>query len=378
VAEVALALTLCFGAALLVRSVVTLSKQDTGFRAERLLTASITLPPRYKAPEARRAFWEQLIERLNTSAGVTGVAGSTALPFSNWEWQTTFGAADLPDLKDGRSSIRAITAGYFRQLGIPVLDGREFGSDDHASAEPVAIVNEVFARRFFSGRSPVGQRVRTDPKGGPWITVIGVTASTRHTRLDEDPMPELYRPISQTPEALLTIAVRAKGAAESIAPILYAAVRDIDVSVPLEQVKPMDVLVGETVAVRRFHMRLLSAFAALAGILTLVGIYGVTSYVVSLRTREIGIRVALGATPLAVQGQVVRQGVRPILAGLVIGGGIVAFAAQLIENQLFGVTAHDPATFALTASALLIVGTMACLAPARRCARVSPRTGLRR
>jgi putative ABC transport system permease protein len=372
VAEVALAFTLFFGAALLVRSFVTLMRQDPGFRTEQLVSATLTLPARYETPEAQLGFWRDLMDRIAAVPGVTAVAGSTALPFSNWEWQTNFELADMPDLQHDGAGIRSVTPGYFSQLGIPIHTGREFSVDDHSTSDPVVIVNDVFARRYVSGESIVGQRIRTDLRNGPWLTIIGVAGSTRHTRLSEDPGPELYRPLAQKPEFLLSLAVRSAGSVDIATAAIAQAARDLDSAVPVGRIRAMDVMVGDTVAERRFHLVLLTSFAVLAATLALIGIYGVTTYVVGLRRREVGIRVALGASPASVRALIFRVGLRPVLTGLALGVGGAVAGARLIESQLFGVTASDPLTMASAGLAFVVAGVMACLAPARTGTRINP------
>lgn len=377
-AEVALAFVLVFGSVLLVRSFGALMSQETGFRPERLMTASITLPGRYATPESQLQFWSDLFGRLRSTPGVEGVAASTALPFSNWEWQTNFEIEGRRDLKHDGAGIRSITAGYFGQLGIPLQEGRDIHDTDRAGAEAVAVVNAAFARAFSEGRSMVGVRIRTDLRANDWITIVGVAGDTRHVTLAEDPDPEIYRPLAQVPQAMLTVAMRTTGDAETAVPTLREAVRLLDRSVPLEGVRSMDTLVGQTVAERRFHMALLAAFALVAAVLALVGIYGVTAYIVGLRTREAGIRLALGATSRAVTAVLASHGLRPVVVGLVAGVGLSLFAVRLIESQLFGVDAHDPLLLMASCAVFLIAGAAACLLPAYRTSRVSPLETLRR
>lgn len=224
----------------------------------------------------------------------------------------------------------------------------------------------------------VGVRIRTDLRANDWITIVGVAGDTRHVTLAEDPDPEIYRPLAQVPQAMLTVAMRTTGDAETAVPTLREAVRLLDRSVPLEGVRSMDTLVGQTVAERRFHMALLAAFALVAAVLALVGIYGVTAYIVGLRTREAGIRLALGATSRAVTAVLASHGLRPVVAGLVAGVGLSLFAVRLIESQLFGVDAHDPLLLMASCAVFLIAGAAACLLPAYRTSRVSPLETLRR
>ncbi len=375
--EVMLAFVLLIGAALLGRSFVDLTAQDPGFRTERLLTATLPLPARYASPESRAGFWVALRDRLSAIPAATAVMASSALPFSRWEWQTDFQLEDAPDLDHNGAGIRHVSAGYFTSLGVPITGGRDFTDADGQGSERVAIVNEAFAERFLGGASGVGQRVRLDRRAGQWLTIVGIAGNTRHVSLNEQPDVHIFVPMMQDPPSLLIVGLRTAGAPESVVPQLREAVRAIDAGVPLQQVRTMDALIGRTVEERRFHLWLLIAFAAVAGALTVVGIYGVTSYVVGLRVREVGIRIALGASPRQVRSLVLAMGLRPVVIGLV--GGVTAawFAVRVIEHQLFGVQARDPWTFAVAAAAFLVVSALASVAPARRGAQVDPLRVLR-
>ena len=397
-AEVALSLVLVAGSALLVQSFIRLNAQQTGFSRDGVLTGLVTLPRwRYKDPATISAFWRDLFDRLAHAPGVTLAAGSTALPFSNWEWQTWFEVEGRDAPQDNGSSIRTVTPGYFSALDIPLRGGRAFTAADTFAGEPVVIVNESFARRHITG-NPIGQRLRTErPGSGPasttlinaarppeftprWMTIVGVTGDTRHVRLDWAAEPEIYRPLAQTSATtMMVIALRTErgGDGATLIPALRDSVSAIDRDVPIESLRTMDAAIDQTTAQRRFETGLMTLFASLAAVLAMVGIYGVMSYAVGLRTREVSIRLALGARPAQIKRLMVRQGLVPVVIGLAIGVVGAQYAGRLIEAQLFAVTRHDASTYAGAAAVFLIVAAIACWMPARRTSRVQPVSVLR-
>ncbi|HUF48673.1 MAG TPA: ABC transporter permease [Vicinamibacterales bacterium] len=373
--EVALALVLVTGSLLLVRSFTRLVSQDPGFETRQLLTAQVTLPAaRYDSPEAQRSFWTTLFERLDGLPGVVAAAGSTALPFSNWQWQTWF-ELDGPAIEgsDSSAGTRTVTPGYFSSLGIPITQGRDFTDADRSTAEPVVVVNEAFARQFISG-NPVGRRLRTERPGSParWATIVGGAASARHGRLDEGHEPEIYRPLQQSSANLLILAIRTAGEPAAVAPLVRDAVHTIDRLLPVQAVRTMDEAIGLTTARRNFDLRLVTIFALLAGALALAGVYGVMSFVAGLRLREAGIRLALGASPSQVQRLVVRQGAVPVAIGIAAGLVAAVLLGDLLKEQLFEIQPDDPVTLAAAAAGFLAVGLIASWLPARRAARTDP------
>ena len=380
--EVAISLVLIAASVLLVRSFVQVMSQARGFDADGVLAATITLPSqRYKEPAAQQAFWNALLPHLRALPGVTGVGGSNALPFSAWEWQSWFEVQGREGDRNSGVSTRTVTPGYFDVLRIPLRQGRLFTDADVAGGEPVVIVNEAFVRQHLGGVDPIGQRVRTDRGGGgpgttlitrQWMTIVGVIGDTRHVRLEEGPEPELYRPLAQSSSWMLVFALRADGDPRGLDRGVRAAVARLDPDLPLEQVRTMDEAIGRTTSQRRYYMTLMSLFAALAVVLAIVGTYGVMSYTANLRRREIGIRMALGASATGVRTLLVRQGLRPVLAGIVVGAVASYWTSQLIRDQLFGVEARDPHTIAGAAMVFVVVGALACWVPARRAGGVDP------
>jgi putative ABC transport system permease protein len=395
--EVAISLAMLTGSALLAQSFLRLTSQDPGFAAPRLLTAQISLPAwRYPNTAAPGQFWSRLFDRLAAAPGVTGVAASTALPFSNWEWQTWFEVRGREGDKNDGTGIRTVIPGYFEALGVPVLAGRSFTAEDASGADPVVLVNDTFARQFLQGANPIGQELRTErpdttgprvttligadkeqPTSARWMRIVGVVGSTRHTSLDAPPEVEIYRPLAQSPASTMILALRTSGDPLGVESGLRDVVRDLDPTLPVQQIRTMEAAIGRTTAQRRFEMWLVSLFAALAGALALIGIYGVMSYVVGLRTREMGIRLALGARPGQVRALVVRQGLVPVGFGLAAGFAGAWVLAGVLRTQLFDVAPHDPRTLAGASLAFLAVAAFACWIPARRTSRVDPIVVLR-
>ncbi|HUF48672.1 MAG TPA: ABC transporter permease [Vicinamibacterales bacterium] len=372
--EVALAFVLLAGALLLITSVIRLTSQDPGFAKDHLVTAELTLPQDpYAAIDARRAFWNGLMARVQSLPGVTAVAASTALPFSNWESQSGFqihGRADSPEPLV--ASVRTVTPGYFEMMSIPVRAGRTFVEADVRAGDSVVVVNDVFARRFFGDAQAVGRHLRTNPRSDRWMTVVGVVGSTRHVALDREPVAELYWPYGQNVPATFILAVRTRGDAPGLPAALRGMVDDLDPRVPVQSIATMTDLIDGTTARRRFHRTLLALFASLAGVLASVGIYGVVTFAVSQRWRELGIRSALGARPAAVTALVMQQVLTPVCAGLVLGWVLGLQVGGVLEAELFGVAPTDAATLSAASAVFLGVAALASYLPARRARRSDP------
>jgi putative ABC transport system permease protein len=382
VAEVALAVVLLVGAGLLLRSFGQLLSVNPGFKAAHVLSFEVDLPEdRYTKPQ-RAAFFDRLLDRLKALPGVTAVGAVSGLPMGGEDINslTLEGrprpTADKPYLADSRQA----TLGYFETMGIPLRRGRLFAATDTREAPKVAVVDEVLARTFWPGESPIGKRFKNGgPKDkDPWITVIGVVGSVRNSGLHVEPRPQMYRPEEQASSAGMAVVLRtASGDPESLAAAARAAVHEVDRDQPVSNVKTLDQVVAESVAGRRFNLLLLSLFAALALTLSGVGIYGVTAYSVVQRTREMGLRMALGSQA----GQVLRLVVGE--AGLLAGTGVLigllaAFGlTRVMSSLLYGVGSTDPATFAAVALGLLLIALAAACLPGLRATRVDPMVALR-
>ena len=269
-----------------------------------------------------------------------------------------------------------VSSNYFEALGISIPRGRAFGPGDRAGAEEVAIVSETAAHAFWPGEDPIGQRIRYAP-GAPWITVVGVAGDVLNRRLTESPQPVLYRPLEQSSDLSMAVLLRVANEGSGMAESIVREVRAVDPAIPVHAVRSMDDVVAANVAQRRFLMRLLVVFGALATLLALLGIYGVMSYAVTQRTREIGIRLAIGARPGDVSRMVIGRSLMMTGVGLACGVSGAMLLARLVESQLFGVRSADPLTVASVLVLMTLVAAAAAWIPARRAARVDPVQALR-
>jgi putative ABC transport system permease protein len=261
-------------------------------------------------------------------------------------------------------------------LSIPIVRGRAFSTQDSASSEPVAIVDAAFARAYFPSENPVGQQLRIDNGAGKVATIVGVVGDVRYTGLDVTAGPTMYAPFGQDVFSTTWVVVRTKGAPAAASGTARDVLRHLDASLPAYSMSPLTTVVSDSVGQRRFSMLLLGVFAMVALFLAAVGLYGVVAYSVSLRTREIGLRMAIGARPRDVLGMVVGGGMKLALAGVVLGSIAAGLLARLVRTMLFDVSPSDPASYALTGSALVVVAAVACYVPARRAMRVDPMVAL--
>jgi predicted permease len=269
-----------------------------------------------------------------------------------------------------------VSPGYFETMGVRILRGRPFTESDRAGGEPVAIVSETAARTFWNSRDPIGERLRFGPDA-PWMTVIGVAADVLNRRLTEPPQPILYRSLEQSSDLSLALLIRTRGETPALGARVAREVRQIDPDLPVYSVRTMTELIEAAVAQRRFLMRLLVAFGALATALALLGIYGVMAYSVSQRTREIGLRMAIGARQLDVSRMVMRRGMTLTAGGVFVGMAASLGLSGLVRSQLFGVQPSDPLTMASVLVLMTIIAAAAAYVPARRAARVDPVAALR-
>ena len=383
VAEVALSTILLVAATLLVRSYQNLQLVTPGFNSSGVLTMAVTLPDyRYGTDERVRQFFEDAVDRIAQVPSVEQAAFVNVLPFSTYDRGSRFVIDGRPAPQAGRepsAGFRSVTPGYFSTLQIPVITGRSFDASDRSSGLPVAIVNREFARQYFEGQGPIGQRIKvagTDTES-PWITVIGVVGDVHHTQLTTRPAPELYRPFAQAPRAMMMLAARVDGDPLALAPSVRNVIQAIDPAQPVFHVKSLDMLVSDSLVPQTVAASLVALFSALALVLATIGTYGVVSYAVSQQTREFGVRMALGATPGHVVRLVMRRGFLLVVAGVALGLGGAAAITRLLADALYGVTPGDPFAFSSVAALLLLVGLAACGVPALRATRIEPVTALR-
>jgi len=386
VAELALSVMLLVGAGLLIRSFMRLQSVSPGFDAAGVLTLELTMTGRkYNQPEVVLQTYRALWDRLGRLPGVDSVGGVTALPLSNmmaWGPITVEGRAAPEGEKFINADIRAIGGRYFAAMGIPLVRGRLFDARDTRESARVVLVDEHMAAQLWPGQDPIGRRIRI---GGfdvtpdtPWMTVIGVVGRVKQDSLDGEPRMAYYRYQGQTGSRALTVVIRTTASdPASLSNAVRQQIRELDADVPVYRMRAMHERVRESLAERRFALLLLTVFALFALVLAAVGVYGVLAYLVAQGTRELGIRLALGATPSALARLVVWQGMSVAFAGVALGLAGAFVLTRFMRSLLFGVAATDPATFVAIAAALTIVALAASYLPARRAAAVDPIVSLR-
>jgi putative ABC transport system permease protein len=387
VGEIALALTLLIGAGLLIKSVARLQRVQPGFNPDNLLTFNIALPRvKYASDTAKVQFWDQALARIAEVPGVVAAGGTSEMPFGGG-WSTgSFnieGYTPGPNQPGPWGDIRVVSPNFFRTLQIPVKQGRAFTPQDDASSQLVAVIDDEFVRKYFRNQNPLGKRIYFgDDSNRTYISIIGVVSHTMHEALDADPRIQLYLSHRQPPQgfgalSFMSFAVRTVGDPLKMTRAVRNAVQTVDKDMPLSSVKSMDDLLGSSVGQRRLSMILLGTFSGIALLLASIGIYGVMSYSVAQRAREMGIRMALGAARGRVLGLVVGQGMA--LVGLGVGIGLLgAFAlTRLLGSQLYSVAPTDPGTFTAVAVLLSGIALAATLPPALRATRVDPVVALR-
>ncbi len=379
IAEVAVSLMLLVGAGLLMRSFANLAAVDPGFETDRVLTFRVSLPPAPDSDVQRVAYFGELLDRLEALPSVDAVVMTQQLPLQGrYVLSVTFqGRPELPPAERPSANYRAVTAGYFDALGIGLRRGRHFTERDAGGAPLVAIVDDAFASRHFPGEDPIGRGIDIGNGTDGFVEIVGVVGNVRHEGLDTAAEPTMYVPYAQDPLPSMAVLVRSAGHPLDLVPAVRAIAQEIDRGVPLFAVGALADVVGDSIAPRRFSMILLGLFAVIALFLAAVGLYGVLSYAVTQRTHEIGVRLAVGATPPRVLGLVVGQGVKLTLVGIAVGAAGALGLSRLVQTMLFGVDAFDPLTYAGTALTLLAVGVLACCLPARRAMRVDPILALR-
>jgi putative ABC transport system permease protein len=388
VTEVAVSLVLLVGAGLLVNSFVRLRGVDPGFKADNLLTMSVVLPRgRYPNQERRTAFYKDLIARVGALPGVRSAAVTSWLPLAASQGDSIGiipegHPAPLPGQGEPPSVVtRVVSPDYFRTMGIRLLQGREFEEGrDRVDSPVVVLVSEAFARRFWPGESAVGKRVNPGDPNEPadWCEVVGVVRDVRQFELASEPKPQMYFTYAQADIFLPRhLVVGTDTDPLAIAGAVRRTVWEVDAEQPVSDVSTMKDVLSESLSRERFSMLLLGLFAALALLLAAVGLYGVMSYTVAQRTREIGLRMALGAQRRDVLRLVVGQGLKLVAAGVVLGLVASLALTRLMASLLYGVSATDPATLVTISLVLVAVAALASYIPARRATRVDPLTALR-
>jgi putative ABC transport system permease protein len=383
-AEVALASVLLVGAALLLRSFVGLTRVDPGVSVDGILTARVTLPrSRYDDPARQVAFADALLDRARALPGVASAALGSAAPVDDAVpyWAIALAGVEQPppDVVQDAVVYRA-SPEYFHTFGLPLIRGRLFEASDRTDRTPVAIVSQGLARRYWPGGDPVGSRLTFgDPTDSAtsWMTVVGVVGDVRQDGAVSPAYPQICVPFAQLSNRSVVVALRTGRNPLALAAPLKQALAGVDPGLALSQVTTMEQRVASTLARPRVNALLLGGFAATALVLAALGIYGVIAYSVVQRTRELGIRVALGASADAVLGMVMRQGLTPVMIGLAIGLGVAAVGSRVLRSLLYGVTATDLATYGAVAAFLTAVAAAASYVPARRAARSDPVQALR-
>jgi predicted permease len=381
VAEVALALVLLVGAGLFLRSLAALEEVNPGFQPQGVITAGVSLPPaRYNDNAKQITFSRAVLGNLSATPGVTAVAAGVPLPFSGNAGSASFrieGRPSPPGDPGPHGDIGVVSPDYFAALKIPIRQGRVFSDLDRADTQPVALVDEILARQYWPGENPVGKHIRNG-NSAPWATVVGIVGHVKHSDLaGEDVKGKYYYPVYQMAMPFMTFLMRAPSDPARLSTALRDAVRAVDPTQPVSQVRLMTGMVNSSLAPRRFVVTVLGVFAAMALLMAVIGLYGVIGYAVTQRTQELGVRIALGAQPSEILRLVLGHGMK--LAGLGAAAGLVASLgiSRLLRNELFHVSAFDPLTFVLMAAALIAAALLASYIPARRATRVDPMVALR-
>lgn len=387
--EFALALTLLAGGGLAIHSLIKLSRVELGFRADHLLTFRVPVPDtRFPEPAQVTAFYTQLLERIRALPGVVSVSASTGMPVQGTSFGMPFSLAGKPVADPAQrqgAGFNMVTPDYYKTFGITMTRGRAFTDQDRAASVAVAIVNETFVKRYLKDVDPLKQRLVIEQlipgvtRLGPLIEwqIVGVYGDIHNGGPRGDDFPEIDVPFAQSPWPGIGIAVRTSGNPGALQSSLAAAVQSLDPDLPLADVKTMDQLVAESMSGDRFNALLFGSFAAVALLLAAVGIYGVMSFVVAQRTHEIGLRMALGAGRGRVLRQVISEGMKTALVGVVVGTAGAYGVGRAMQGLWYGVGALDPVGFSLVATTLLIAALLACVVPARRAASVDPMVALR-
>ncbi len=386
ISEIALAFVLLIGAGLLIRSFIGLVNVSPGFAAGKTIALQVFIWDRYATPEKRAAYVDEALKKIKEVPGVESAGVTTALPFFESGIDTSLPLSidgqPTPPGQEPTAFYTIASADYFSSIGVKLLQGRGFNQFDTATSLPVVLVNETMAQRFWQSETPVGKKFTVSSTGrgsrGPTtFEIVGMVSDVRHDGLDKAPRTEFFRPYSQSPSGAIIFTVRTTAEPTAITSILKSRLWEINPTQPFYAISTMDALISDSLKARRFSLLLLGVFAVLALTLTVIGIYGVMSYSVTQRTREVGLRMALGARSSDVLKMVLRQGLILSLAGIGIGIVGAFLLTRLLSTLLFGITPTDPATYFSVSALLLGVALVACFVPARRAAKTDPMVALR-
>jgi putative ABC transport system permease protein len=379
ISEVSLALVLLIGAGLLMRSFVALQKVEPGFRYENVMTAQLSLPrTRYRDNQQIKTFVNQLLQRVRELPAIDSAAVTWLLPMSSGDARTGIEVEgrEAPEGEPTRAHFRSVSAGYFETMGIDLLEGRVLNDRDVEGSPLVTLVNRRAAELYWPGSSPIGRRLRI-AGSEQWREIVGVVGDVKYWGLEKAVNPEMYFPNNQYPVSSMTLVVRSSSDQGTLMGAVRAQARELDEQLPLSNVRSMEEVLSASTTSFRFYMLLFGAFAIVATGLAAAGIYSVLSYSVTQRTREMGIRMALGAKQVDLIKMVVGQGMVTALTGILLGAGGSLLVTHLISKLLFGVTHRDLVTFLAVPVLLMSVAVLACYLPARRAAKVEPMEALR-
>ncbi len=380
--QVALSFLLLMGAGLMIRSLYNLLSVDPGFKTQNVLSMAINLNwTKYQKPESRNGFYRQVIDRVQAMPSVTDAAVSMTVPLNGdmgsmqsgiqIEGQPVHPGEPMP-----QADFRVISAGYFRVLGVPVLDGRAFNDNDSKESPSVAIVNDLMARHYWPHENPIGHRISTD-EGKTWTTIVGVVSNVHQYGLDKESVHEIYLPLEQNSLTGAHLLVRTRGEPTQLANQIVRTIHEIDPQQPVTGIKTLAQMRESLLGTPRVTAMLLGLFAAVALFITIVGVSGTLALFVSRRTKEIGIRMAMGATREAILRHILYRGMAPVVTGMVLGIVAAIFCTQALAGMLFAVKATDPSTFVAIAFFLAVVALAACCIPGRRATRIDPMKALR-
>jgi putative ABC transport system permease protein len=381
VAEVALSLLLLVGAGLTIRTLYLLQSVNPGIDPHNVLTLPLAISDaKYPGAVQRANFFNNVLERIRALPGVESAGAINTLPFQGGSTQPVLpeGQSVVPLADQPEVAVRLVSTGYLRAMRIPLEQGRDLTDADKNNSQPVILVSDAFAKRFWPRENPIGKHVTLTFWSGPGREVVGVVGDVKLDGLDTTrPVPAIYEAMSQHPLAQMVLTVRTNSLPTSLVSAVTDAVHDVDPDEPLAGLSTMESIVGQSLGQQRLNVILLAAFAGLALLLGAIGIYGVQSYAVRQRVREFGIRIALGAQGSDVFRLVLGQGLKLAVAGICIGLAASFVLTRLMASQLFGISATDPLTFTAVAIALAFVALLSCYIPARRAARLSPIVALR-